>query len=102
MNIFKTIFLIFFLLIFYKNTITKENFMLIQSTTSTRDSGFYEFILSEYKNDVRKSQVSGFYRDVELEVVNKQDSIQEKYDKIDGVTPNDNQYDDSDIEILNI
>tara|TARA_Y100000590_G_C15440898_1_gene908835 strand:- start:6 stop:830 length:825 start_codon:yes stop_codon:yes gene_type:complete len=54
MNIFKTIFLIFFLLIFYKNTITKENFMLIQSTTSTRDSGFYEFILSEYKklNDI--------------------------------------------------
>ena len=50
-------------------------------------------VLRQNKNDVRKSQVSGFYRDVELEVVNKQDSIQEKYDKIDGVTPND-QYDD--------
>jgi hypothetical protein len=50
-------------------------------------------VLRQNKNDVRKSQVSGFYRDVELEVVNKQDSLQEKYDKIDGVTPND-QYDD--------
>jgi hypothetical protein len=50
-------------------------------------------VLRQNKNDVRKSQVNGFYRDVELEVVNKQDSIQEKYDKIDGVTPND-QYDD--------
>ena len=51
-------------------------------------------VLKQNKNDVRKSQVSGFYRDVELERSNKQDSIQEKYDKIDGVTPSDNQYDD--------
>ena len=49
-------------------------------------------VLKQNKNDVRKSQVNGFYRDVELEAANKQDSIQEKYDKIDGVTPNDNQY----------
>ena len=46
-------------------------------------------VLKQNKNDVRKSQVSGFYRDVELDVVNKQDRIQETYDKIDGVTPND-------------
>jgi hypothetical protein len=46
-------------------------------------------VLKQNKNDVRKSQVSGFYRDVELDVVNKQDRIQETYDKIEGVTPND-------------
>ena len=49
MNKFKIIFLIFFQLIFYKNILSKEDFILIQSTTSTRDSGFYEFILPEYK-----------------------------------------------------
>ena len=52
-------------------------------------------VLKQNKNDVRKSQVSGFYRDVELDVVNKQDRIQETYDKIEGVTPNDStNYDD--------
>ena len=49
MNKFKIIFLIFFQLIFYKNVVSKEAFLLIQSTTSTRDSGFYEYILSNYK-----------------------------------------------------
>tara|TARA_Y100000590_G_C15480118_1_gene923645 strand:- start:138 stop:956 length:819 start_codon:yes stop_codon:yes gene_type:complete len=49
MNKFKIIFLIFFQLILYKNVFSKEEFILIQSTTSTRDSGFYEFILSHYK-----------------------------------------------------
>ena len=49
MNKFKIIFLIFFQLIFFKNTISKENSLIIQSTTSTRDSGFYDFILSKYK-----------------------------------------------------
>ena len=49
MNKFKIIFLILFQLILYKNVVSKEDFILIQSTTSTRDSGFYEFILSNYK-----------------------------------------------------
>ena len=53
MNIFKiilfSIFLISFQLIPAKNLFAKENFLIVQSTTSTRDSGFYEYILPKYK-----------------------------------------------------
>ncbi len=53
MNIFKiilfSIFLISFQLIPAKNSFAKENFLIVQSTTSTRDSGFYEYILPKYK-----------------------------------------------------
>ena len=49
MNKFKIIFLILFQLIFSKNTISQQDSLIIQSTTSTRDSGFYDFILPEYK-----------------------------------------------------
>ena len=49
MKKFKIALLIFFQLIFFKNSISKENYLIIQSTTSTRDSGFYDFILPEYK-----------------------------------------------------
>ena len=54
-NKFKIILLIFFQLIFFKNTISKEDSLIIQSTTSTRDSGFYDFILPKYKivDDIR-------------------------------------------------
>ena len=54
-NKFKIILLIFFQLIFFKNTISKEDSLIIQSTTSTRDSGFYNFILPKYKivDDIR-------------------------------------------------
>jgi len=48
-NKFQIILLIFFQLIFFKNTISKEDSLIIQSTTSTRDSGFYNFILPKYK-----------------------------------------------------
>ena len=48
-NKFTIILLIFFQLIFFKNTISKEDSLIIQSTTSTRDSGFYDFILPKYK-----------------------------------------------------
>ena len=53
-NKFKIILLIFFQLIFFKNTISKEDSLIIQSTTSTRDSGFYDFILSKYKDSFSK------------------------------------------------
>ena len=54
-NKFTIILLIFFQLIFFKNTISKEDSLIIQSTTSTRDSGFYNFILPKYKivDDIR-------------------------------------------------
>tara|TARA_Y100000590_G_scaffold3780_1_gene4992 strand:+ start:222 stop:1040 length:819 start_codon:yes stop_codon:yes gene_type:complete len=49
MNKYIIIFLFFFQLFFFKVLYSKEDFILIQSTTSTRDSGFYDFILSKYK-----------------------------------------------------
>ena len=49
MNKIKIIFLIFFQLFFFKSIISREDSLIIQSTTSTRDSGFYNFILSKYR-----------------------------------------------------
>ena len=47
-------------------------------------------------NDLRKKQVSGFYRDVDLQAYDGDDesSLQEKMDRIDGVNPNSYQMDD--------
>ena len=66
-----------------------EDLVVPYHSTDLETSPRITHVLKQNKNDVRKSQVSGFYRDVELDVVNKQDKIQETYDKIDGVTPND-------------
>ncbi len=49
MNKIKIIFLIFFQLFFFKSIISREDSLIIQSTTSTRDSGFYNFILPKYR-----------------------------------------------------
>jgi len=47
-------------------------------------------------NDLRKKQVSGFYRDVDLQSYdgNDESGLQEKMDRIDGVNPNSYQMDD--------
>jgi hypothetical protein len=47
-------------------------------------------------NDLRKKQVSGFYRDVDLQAYDGDDEsgLQEKMDRIDGVNPNNYQMDD--------
>jgi hypothetical protein len=47
-------------------------------------------------NDLRKKQVSGFYRDVDLQAYDGDDEsgLQEKMDRIDGVNPNSYQMDD--------
>ena len=37
------------------------------------------------RNELRKLQVNGFYRDVEVEESDEETKIQEKYNKIDGV-----------------
>ena len=41
-------FLIFFL--YFKNTFTKET-ILLQSTTSTKNSGFYDYILPKFERE---------------------------------------------------
>jgi hypothetical protein len=47
-------------------------------------------------NDLRKKQVSGFYREVDLQAYDGDDEsgLQEKMDRIDGVNPNSYQMDD--------
>jgi hypothetical protein len=51
-------------------------------------------VLKQNKNEVRKSQVNGFYRDVDLEsMLPNESAIQEKYKSIEGVSPSDVQYD---------
>jgi hypothetical protein len=51
-------------------------------------------VLKQNKNEVRKSQVNGFYRDVDLEsMLPNESAIQEKYNSIEGVSPSDIQYD---------
>ena len=52
-------------------------------------------ILKMNLNDVRKKQVSGFYRDIEISPYEENDSeIQEKMDRIEGVNPQDTYMDD--------
>ncbi len=43
--------LVFFFLIFLRNESFSKDFLVIQSTTSTRDSGFYNYILPKFKNE---------------------------------------------------
>ncbi len=45
----KNIILILLIIFFLKNLYSKDYSLIIQSTTSTRDSGFYKFILPKYK-----------------------------------------------------
>jgi len=46
-------------------------------------------------NDLRKKQVSGFYRDIEIQAYDDEASdIQDKKDQIDGTNPNDYRMDD--------
>ena len=52
-------------------------------------------ILKMNLNDVRKKQVSGFYRDIEISPYDESSSeIQEKMDRIEGVNPQDTYMDD--------
>ena len=52
-------------------------------------------VLKMSLNDVRKKQVSGFYRDIEILPYEENDSqIQEKMDRIEGVSSQDNYMDD--------
>ncbi len=42
----------FFIFLFYHNNISAKNFLVIQSTTSTRDSGFYEYLIPKIKENL--------------------------------------------------
>ena len=45
----KIFYFIPFLLIAIFSDLQSKDFLILQSTTSTRDSGFYDFILPEFK-----------------------------------------------------
>ena len=53
-------------------------------------------VLKQNKNEVRKSQINGFYRDVELKPTTPKDNrISDKYDQLEGVSSNEQSlYDD--------
>ena len=51
-------------------------------------------ILKMSENDLRKKQVSGFYRDIDLNPgISEENPIQEKIDKLEGVQKTDEEYD---------
>jgi hypothetical protein len=51
-------------------------------------------VLKMSENDLRKKQVSGFYRDIDLNPgISEENPIQEKMDKLEGVQKTDEEYD---------
>ena len=53
----KNIILIFLIIFFLKNLYSKDYSLIIQSTTSTRDSGFYKFIFGFFSVSVLLSRL---------------------------------------------
>lgn len=68
--------------------IPAEDFVVPYGTTDLKSCPRYTEIMRCYRNDVRKQQVAGFYRDIDLpEPQILQDDIRKKYDRIEGQSP---------------
>jgi len=70
-----------------------EDFVVSYSTTDLMSSPRYTHVMQKTENFVRKMQINGFYKDVELSQTSSGDSgdVQTKYDELTGVTEvNDN------------
>ncbi len=65
-----------------------EDFVVSYSTTDLASSPRYTHVMQKTDNFVRKLQINGFYRDVELSETSSGDSgdVQTKYDELTGVT----------------
>jgi hypothetical protein len=65
-----------------------EDFVVSYSTTDLASSPRYTHVMQKTDNFVRKMQINGFYRDVELSQTSSGDSgdVQTKYDELTGVT----------------
>jgi hypothetical protein len=68
--------------------IPAEDFVVPYGTTDIMSCPRYSEVMRVYPNDVRKLQVNGFYRDVDLsDPVQTQTDLQRKYDTIEGRDP---------------
>ena len=65
-----------------------EDFVVAYGTTDLAACPRYSHVTRMYPNELRKLQVSGFYRDVDIPVPSPDfSSLQKKYDKVKGETP---------------
>jgi len=65
-----------------------EDFVVAYGTTDLAACPRYTHVTRMYPNDLRKLQVSGFYRDIEIPTPSPDYStLQKKYDKVKGETP---------------
>lgn len=81
----------------YYDTITKrpaavfvpaEDFVVAYGTTDLAACPRYTHVTRMYPNELRKLQVSGFYRDIDIPTPSPDySSLQKKYDKVKGETP---------------
>ena len=75
-----------------------EDFVVSYGASDLQTASRYTHIMRKSNNDVRKLQVAGFYRDVELQTdAPDYSEIQQKYDELEGETPS---YDNDDRHIL--
>ena len=75
-----------------------EDFVVSYGASDLQTASRYTHIMRKSTNDVRKLQVAGFYRDIDLQKSAPDYSeIQEKYDELEGETPS---YDNDDRHIL--
>lgn len=65
-----------------------EDFVVAYGTTDLAACPRYTHVTRMYPNELRKLQVSGFYRDLDIPVPSPDfSSLQKKYDKVKGETP---------------
>src|SRR5210317_2061129 len=74
--------------------IPSENLVVPYNASDLMSAERIAHILKMSENDLRKKQVSGFYRDIDLNPsISEENPIQEKIDKIEGVQKTDEEYD---------
>jgi len=75
-----------------------EDFVVSYGASDLQTASRYTHIMRKSENDIRKLQVAGFYRDIELQKDSPDYSeIQEKYDELEGDSPS---YENDDRHIL--
>ena len=57
--------------IFFQKNLMADHFIILQSTTSTRDSGLYEFLLPKFKEEFGALMMIGHLRDKIFPILNK-------------------------------
>ena len=74
-----------------------EDFVVSYDTTDIKSSPRYTHVMRKSDNFVRRLQLNGFYRDIDLgDISDEADSVKTKYDELTGVT----EVSESDIRTL--